>query len=132
MKEDILTRNDVKLLVTRFYERVRQDSEIGHFFNDTIDDWPSHIEKLVDFWETNLFFVQKYKDNPLKVHAALDQKMGYQITNYHFGIWLRYWIATIDTHFLGENAEKAKQRARNISVRMFLTIFEQKQREGKV
>lgn len=130
-KGDLLTREDVNLLVTTFYGKVRKDPEIGHFFNDTITDWPSHMEKLVDFWETNLFFVQKYKANPLKVHAELDEKMDYTITNYHFGIWLRHWIETIDTNFKGENAEKAKQRARNISVRMFLTIFEQQQRVGK-
>lgn len=125
-RSEIKTRKDVRLLVTQFYSKVRKDSEIGHFFNETIKDWPGHIDKLVDFWETNLFFVQKYKGNPLEVHSALDKKMGYTISNYHFGIWLRHWIETIDTNFIGENAEKAKQRARNISVRMFMAIFEQK------
>lgn len=124
-------REEVHLLVVKFYEKVRQDNEIGHFFNRTVQDWPEHIEKLTDFWETNLFFVQKYKANPLQVHADLDKEMGYTISNYHFGIWLRHWIETIDAHFIGENAEKAKQRARNISVRMFMAIFEQRQRENK-
>ncbi|TXN36949.1 group III truncated hemoglobin [Flagellimonas hymeniacidonis] len=120
----IETRKEVRLLVTQFYDKVRKDAEIGHFFNETIDDWPAHMDKLVDFWETNLFFVQKYKGNPLMVHAELDEKMNHEISNYHFGIWLRHWIETIDANFVGENAEKAKQRARNISVRMFMTIFE--------
>ncbi len=128
---ELETREDVRLLVTRFYEKVRADKEIGHFFNETIKDWPEHIEKLINFWETNLFFVQKYKGNPLKVHAEVDEKMEYTITNYHFGIWLRHWIETIDTYFIGVNAEKAKQRARNISVRMFITIFEQQKRNSK-
>ncbi|WP_420398780.1 group III truncated hemoglobin [Flagellimonas sp.] len=128
-KKEIESREDVTLLVTRFYEKVRADKEIGHFFNETIKDWPEHIEKLVNFWETNLFFVQKYKGNPLKVHAEVDENMDNTITNYHFGIWLRHWIETIDTYFVGANAEKAKQRARNISVRMFITIFEQQKRK---
>ncbi|RDY58851.1 group III truncated hemoglobin [Flagellimonas nanhaiensis] len=123
-KGDIYTREDVKILVTKFYEKVRQDDEIGHFFNDNIQDWPEHIEKLTDFWETNLFFVQKYKDNPLLVHAQLDEKVNRTIENYHFGIWLRHWFDTIDRNFVGANAEKAKQRARNISVRMFMAIFD--------
>jgi len=121
-------RKEVHVLVTKFYEKVRKDTEIGHFFNDTIDDWPEHIEKLTDFWETNLFFVQKYKANPLQIHAELDKKMNHTITNYHFGIWLRYWIETIDANFIGDNAEKAKQRARNISVRMFMEIFEKRKK----
>lgn len=127
----ILGRTEVNLLVIKFYEKVRKDPEIGHFFNDSIKDWPEHIEKLTDFWETNLFFTHKYKANPLQVHADLDKDHGYSITNYHFGIWLRHWIETIDTNFIGENAEKAKQRARNISVRMFMTIFEQQQKTNK-
>ena len=95
-KTELANRKDVRLLVTQFYTKVRADNEIGHFFNETIHDWPEHITKLVDFWETNLFFVQKYKANPLQVHADLDKKMGHTITNYHFGIWLRHWIETID------------------------------------
>lgn len=129
-RKDIENREDVSTLVHRFYEKVRADAEIGHFFNTTITDWPEHMEKLTDFWETNLFFVQKYRGNPLQVHAELDKDKGYTITDYHFGIWLRHWIATLDTYFIGPNAEKAKQRARNISVRMFITIFEQRKRDG--
>ncbi|WP_190811253.1 group III truncated hemoglobin [Flagellimonas sp. S3867] len=127
-RKNIETREDVKFLVTKFYEKVRKDEEIGHFFNEIIEDWPEHIEKLTNFWETNLFFVQKYKGNPLVVHAEVDEKVDQTITNEHFGIWLRHWIDTIDTNFIGDNAEKAKQRARNISVRMFITIFEHRKR----
>ncbi|MDT0605538.1 group III truncated hemoglobin [Croceitalea rosinachiae] len=124
----IKSRKEVNLLVKKFYEKVREDSEIGHFFIETIIDWLEHLEKLTDFWETNLFLVKNYKDNPLQVHADLDKKMNYTISNYHFGIWLRHWISTIDVNFTGENAEKAKQRARNMSLRMFMAIFEQRKK----
>lgn len=127
-RTEILSRREVNLLVIKFYKKVREDSEIGYFFNNSIKDWPEHIEKLTNFWESNLFFTNKYKANPLKVHAELDKDYGYSITNYHFGIWLRHWIETIDTNFMGDNAEKAKQRARNISIRMFMTIFEQRKK----
>lgn len=129
-KQDIANREDISVLVHRFYEKVRADAEIGHFFNETITDWPEHLEKLTDFWEMNLFFVQKYKGNPMQVHAELDRDMDRTIDNYHFGIWLRHWFATLDAHFSGPNAEKAKQRARNISVRMFIAIYEQRKRDG--
>ena len=58
-KLQIKGRKEVNLLVVKFYDRVRKDVEIGHFFNKTITDWPEHMEKLTDFWETNLFFVSK-------------------------------------------------------------------------
>lgn len=124
MKTDIASREDVALLVHRFYDRVRKDKEIGHFFNETIKDWPAHLNKLTDFWESNLFYQQKYLGNPLLVHAEVDTKFKGAIDNYHFGIWLRHWIATLDSHFEGTVTEKAKQRARNMSVRMFFTIYE--------
>jgi len=131
-RTDIRDREDVSLLVHRFYESVREDPQIGHFFNETITDWPGHMEKLVDFWEMNIFFAQKYRGNPLQVHAELDRDFGNTIENEHFGIWLRHWLATLDKYFLGPNTEKAKQRARNISVRMFMAIFEQRKRDGVV
>ena len=129
-KQDIVDRQGISLLVHRFYEKVRADEEIGHFFNETITDWHEHMEKLTDFWEMNLFFAQKYKGNPIQVHAELDKDMGRTIDNYHFGIWLRHWFATLETYFSGPNTEKAKQRARNISTRMFVGIYEQRKRDG--
>ena len=77
-RKAISNREDINVLVTRFYEKVREDSEIGHFFNSPITDWAEHIEKLTDFWETNLFFVQKYKANPLQVHVDLDKEKGHK------------------------------------------------------
>ncbi len=34
MKEDILNRKDIEVLVDRFYESVREDEVIGYLFND--------------------------------------------------------------------------------------------------
>ena len=36
MKKDIQTREDVHLLVTSFYKKVRADKVLGPFFNDVI------------------------------------------------------------------------------------------------
>ncbi len=57
MKQDIKNREDVFLLVSTFYKKVRANENIGFFFNETIEDWPAHLDKLTDFWETNLFMV---------------------------------------------------------------------------
>ena len=35
-RKAISNREDINVLVTRFYEKVREDAEIGHFFNSTI------------------------------------------------------------------------------------------------
>ena len=36
-------------LVPLFYDRVRQDPELGPIFNDAISKWPEHLKKLVSF-----------------------------------------------------------------------------------
>ena len=124
MKKDIQNREDVFLLVSTFYAKVRANKEIGPFFNETISDWPAHIEKLTDFWETNLFFANKFRGNPMKAHQEVDAKFNHSIEQKHFGEWLNMWFATIDDLFEGERANIAKNRARNMSTHLFMHIYQ--------
>ena len=111
-------------LVDTFYTKIRADDLLGPIFNDVIDDWPSHLERLTDFWETNLFFVNKFKGNPVRKHQEVDAKNKQTINSLHFGVWLNYWIETLETHFTGERAAPAKNRARSMGTHLFLKIFE--------
>lgn len=124
MSGDIKTREDVFLLVSGFYKKVRQNPEIGHFFNEFIQDWDAHLDKLTDFWESNLFFKALYTGNPQKVHVKVDQENHQEISSYHFGIWLNLWFETIDELFEGELANRAKNNARKMSSHLYLKIFE--------
>ena len=124
MKNDIKTREDVFLLVSGFYKKVRQNPEIGHFFNEVIEDWDAHFEKLTDFWESNLFFKALYKGNPQKVHVKVDQENNQEVSSYHFGIWLNLWFETIDELYEGELANRAKNNARKMSSHLYLKIFQ--------
>ena len=119
-RKKILNRADVSRLVHTFYAKVRADEDIGPFFNESISDWPAHLERLTDFWETNLFFVQKYKGNPMLKHQAVNRRFDAEISSYHFGIWLNLWFNTIDTLFEGEKAERAKDRARKMGTHLIL------------
>lgn len=123
MKEDIKNRGDVFALVSAFYNKVRVNGEIGHFFNDTIKDWPEHLEKLTDFWETNLFMVSKFKGNPMRAHKEVDENFKHSIEQKHFGEWLNMWFATVDEMFEGERANIAKNRARNMAHNIFLNMY---------
>jgi hemoglobin len=58
------------------------------FFNEMIEDWDEHLEKLTDFWEMNLFGGKSYKGDPLKVHVKVDEHFGGKIGPNEFGIWL--------------------------------------------
>lgn len=127
-KKDIENRDDVFALVSSFYAKVRKNQEIGAFFNETIDDWPAHIEKLTDFWETNLFFVSKFRGNPMRAHNQVDDNFDNSIEQKHFGVWLNLWFQTVDELFEGDRAWIAKNRARNIASNLFLAMYENRQR----
>lgn len=123
MKNDIQNREDVFLLVSTFYTKVRANQKIGHFFNDTINDWPAHLEKLTDFWETNLFMVSKFRGNPMRAHKEVDRNFDHSIEQAHFGEWLNMWYETLDELFEGERANIAKNRARNMAHNLFMNMY---------
>lgn len=130
-KSDIQNRDDVFLLVSTFYNKVRADNVLGPFFNKVIKDWDAHIERLTTFWETSLFMTKKlehrYYGNPLQVHIDVDQENDNTITELHFGLWLNLWFQTIDELFVGEYADNAKNRARKMGTFMYLNIFQARQ-----
>ena len=123
MKKDIQNRADIAILVHRFYDKIRADEEIGFYFNELINDWDAHLEKLTDFWEMNLFGNKIYKGNPLEVHVKVDQHFDGKINPNEFGIWLNYWFETLNELFEGENAEILKRRARKMSTFLYMSMF---------
>ncbi|MDP5199375.1 group III truncated hemoglobin [Flavobacterium sp. DG2-3] len=132
MKKQIENRADVNFLVNHFYDKIRADQEIGFYFNEMISDWEAHLEKLTDFWETNLFGVRKYKGNPHAVHNEVDAHFDEKITANEFGIWLNHWFQTIDEYFEGENADTLKRRARKMSTFLYMSMFKHRQKESEV
>ena len=122
-KKKIESREDVSLLVTTFYSKVRKEPLLGPIFNGIITDWETHLELLTDFWETNLFFKRKYFGNPMHAHIEVDKKVGGTINELHFGKWINLWHETIDELFEGETANIAKNRARNMGTFIHLNVF---------
>ncbi|CAL2086686.1 group III truncated hemoglobin [Tenacibaculum sp. 190524A05c] len=125
-KKQIENREDVFVLVSTFYDKIKNDDVIGEFFLETIpeEEWDDHLLKLTDFWETNLFFVRKFKGNPIKAHRDVDANFNSAIQQEHFGRWLQLWFLTVDELFSGEKANQAKERARNIASMLFFKIYE--------
>jgi hemoglobin len=121
----IETRADINQLVNAFYARIRQDELLGPIFNAHISEeqWPLHLEKLTDFWETNLFGVAAFKGSPTRAHVQMDYNLGHTIEQAHFAHWLKLWFSTIDDLFTGERAARAKQAASNMAVGQFVMIW---------
>lgn len=107
---DILTQEDVSLLVNSFYAKVRNDLLLGDIFNDVIkDNWPAHLNRMIDFWSTVLLYTRTYKDDPMPKHLPLP------IGKEHFDRWLALFDETIVEHFSGVIAENASKRAASIA-----------------
>lgn len=121
----INSRAEVSQLVHAFYQKIRTDELLGPIFNNQIPDdhWPAHLEKLTDFWETNLFGVARFKGNPSQKHVQLDQKTGYTIGAGHFEHWLSIWYATVDELFTGDRAQRAKLAAQRMGTAQFQVII---------
>lgn len=125
MKRTLETREDIGVLVRTFYNEVRRDSLIGPIFNSIIgneENWEVHLEKLTDFWQTNLLNERAYKGSPMGTHQAVDKEIGNTIEQTHFDRWMKIWSSTLDHNFEGDKAERAKANAQNIATFMLLKI----------
>ncbi len=121
----IENREDVFKLVNTFYAKVRTDELLGPIFHRFIakDDWPAHINKLTDFWETQLFQIPKFRGNPTLKHWMVDQSEPKGISETHFHRWLSLWFETLDAMYEDEKANRAKQRAQQMAVGQFSQIM---------
>ena len=108
------SREDIELLVNKFYDKVGTDETIGFFFNDVAKvDWSHHLPKMYSFWETLLFGQISYKGNPMAVHFPINAQVPMQ--KEHFEQWVKLWTKTIEENFTGEMAETAIYKATNIA-----------------
>jgi hemoglobin len=118
MKKDIEKLDDIKLMVDRFYGKIREDNLLGDIFNNIIEDrWPQHLEKMYRFWQTVLLAEHTYVGSPFVPHAKLP------VSSKHFKQWLSLFSNTVDSLFIGEKANKAKWQGERMAD-MFLSKIE--------
>jgi hemoglobin len=100
---DLVDREDIVVLVNRFYDRIRKDGKLGPVFNEVVKiNWETHLPKMYDFWDTVLFRAGTFRGNPLAAHAKLVPltDMGRAT----FDHWLTHFRATVAELFEGPNA----------------------------
>ncbi len=104
---DIETLDDIQAIVSHFYGTIDEDVVLGPFFAHL--DRAEHVERLTRFWSSVVFSVATYKGQPLEKHIALG------LAPEHFGAWLARFERTVGDRFAGENADRMRQRARQIA-----------------
>jgi len=103
MKQDITTREDVRLMVETFYERLLQHEDMQPVFAGI--DLEHHLPRIVDFWCFVLLNEEGYKTNVFEKHVPL------ALREHLFGIWVNTFRQTVNDLFAGVNADIALQRA---------------------
>ena len=114
--KDIQTREDIILIMRKFYDKLLTDDSISHFFTKTTDvsnHLEEHFEILADFWEQALFFKGGYKNNMFQKHLDVHKKSPFQ--QEHYKTWLKHLHTTIDESFEGENTEQMKTQSLSIA-----------------
>ncbi|HRW98729.1 MAG TPA: group III truncated hemoglobin [Cyclobacteriaceae bacterium] len=113
-KPDITTRKDIEVLVSRFYEKVRNDDTIGFIFSDIAQvNWDHHLPVMFDFWEMVLLGSGGYKGDTMTSHIQLNKKI--ELKPVYFQQWLKLFNQTLDENFSGPKTNEARDRANNIA-----------------
>ena len=116
---DINSREDILLIMRRFYTKLLEDNTINFFFTEVTEveqHLEEHFEILATFWEQSLFLKGGYHNNMFAIHKNIHEKRPF--TKKHFDIWLNHFNNAIDLYCLGETAEQMKTQALNMATVM--------------
>ena len=106
-------------LVDAFYARVRADAELGPIFNEAVENWAEHLEKLSDFWSSVMLASGRYKGQPVPAHLKHRRK----ITPALFARWLMLWQQTTNEMMPPEAAAALQAKAERIAESLQLALF---------
>jgi hemoglobin len=115
-----VTEDTIRLLVDRFYARVRRDPTLGPVFAAAIADdaWPEHLEKMYAFWSSVMLTSGRYKGDPVGTHRKVEG-----VEPPMFGNWLDLFEATAADLFIPEIAAQFARKARTIAESLKLALF---------
>ena len=108
--KDIENSADVRLLVDEFYGAIRGDGLLNPIFTDIAKvDWEQHLPKIYAFWDAMILSIPGYAGRPFPSHTVLP------VGREHFERWVELFNATVNRHFSGEGAVRAKGAASSIA-----------------
>ena len=114
---DDITEAAIVALVDNFYAKARCDPLIGPVFENTVRDWPEHLDKLHDFWSSVMLTTGRYKGNPMAAHIKLP------IAPHFFERWLALWRETAAELFAPTLAARFAAKAERIAESLKLALF---------
>ncbi|CDO38890.1 group III truncated hemoglobin [Novosphingobium sp. KN65.2] len=114
-----LDETSLSRLVDAFYARVRADAELGPIFNDAINDWSEHLNKLTAFWSSVMLTSGRYKGQPVPAHMKHRDRISPQL----FERWLGLWNQTTQELMEPDAAHALQAKAARIAESLQLAMF---------
>jgi len=100
------------LLLRNFYASLAEHPELGPIFAQHVDDWPSHIFTVKEFWAMQTGGPSIYRGGMAARHVPLRLKPE------HFDQWLAQWAISCRAHFEPREAEELIEIAQKIGERL--------------
>ncbi len=114
---DLDSRENIERFVDLFYQRMLADAQLAPIFVDIAEvDLEVHLPHIKDYWCKLLLGEKGYQRHTMNIHRQLHGKRPLAADD--FDRWLAFFHATVDEHFAGERAERAKQVASAIAANM--------------
>jgi len=116
-KPDLDSRERIERFVDLFYARILADERLAPIFLDVAAiDLDQHLPHIVDYWCKLLLGEGGYRRHTMNIHRELHGRQPLQAAD--FERWLALFTATVDQHFRGDRAERAKRVAAAIAANM--------------
>lgn len=106
----------IRVLVHRFYDRVRADAILGPVFEERIANWEPHLQQMCAFWSSVALMTGRYHGRPMQKHAPLP------VGGHHFDRWLALFCETARRECPAAAAEHFIDKARMIAESLELGI----------
>lgn len=120
-KPDLASRVDIERFVELFYARLLGDEQLAPIFLDVAAiDLDVHLPHIKDYWCKLLLGEKGYRRHTMNIHRQLHSRRPLRAED--FQRWLAFFTETVDEHFAGERAERAKQIAAAIAANMQKTL----------
>jgi hemoglobin len=111
----------VEHFVDCFYERLLADPEIAPLFLEVAAiDLEVHLPHIRDYWCKLLLGDTVYRRHTMAIHRRLHAEQPLSADD--FERWLSCFCLTVDEHFAGPQAGRAKRLARAIAANMQKTL----------
>jgi hemoglobin len=111
------SRENIEFFIDRFYERMLKDAQLAPIFVDVAEiDLAVHLPHIKDYWCKLLLGEQRYQRHTMNIHRQLHTKRPLRAND--FQRWLEFFVTSVDEHFAGDRAERAKQVAAAIAANM--------------